>query len=247
MIGRGRPVVLCYHAVSGTWTHRLSLPPEQIVRQVRSVLARGYRGGTAAETLKGSGRLLHVTFDDAFRSIALVLPELARLHVPVTVFACTGYADTGAPLAIPELATTDQDDLAGLATMAWNELRAVVETGVEVGSHTISHPHLPELSDDELDRQLRASRDQIESELGVPCALLAYPYGEHDTRVQAAVRAAGYAAAYSLDGPTGNRFAVPRVDLFREDGILRTSVKTTPTARRLAQWIRRTRPAAAEG
>ena len=76
--------------------------------------------------------------------------------------------------------------------MTWDELRSVVDRGFEVGSHTASHPHLPELTDSELDDELRRSKERLEDELERPCHYLAYPFGEQSPRVRAAARAAGY-------------------------------------------------------
>ena len=205
-------VVLCYHAVSSTWGHRLALPPEQLLRQVR--LLRRFAD-------------VHATFDDAFHSISSVLPELRRLRVRTTVFVCSGLADrSGAPLLIPELATKNADDLAGLRTLTWDDVRALAAAGTAVGSHTVTHAHLPRLGDDELEQELRASKERIEDELDRPCSLLAYPFGEHDSRVRAAARAAGYEQAFALRAARGDPFAVPRVDLYRRDNLPRTLAKT---------------------
>jgi peptidoglycan/xylan/chitin deacetylase (PgdA/CDA1 family) len=236
---RGKPIVLCYHAVSPAWNHYLAVPPDRLLRQIETIRWRGYRGATPDEALEGRGRLLHVTFDDAFRNIAPFLPELKRRQIPATVFACSGYAETGAALTLPELEADDGVDVEALATMAWDELRTIAREGVEIGSHTVSHPHLPTLSDVDLARELRASRERIEEKLELPCRFLAYPYGEHDGRVQAAARAAGYEAAFALDGRPGNPYAVPRVDLFRHEGALQTAVKTMPRMRGAAKRLRR--------
>ena len=49
-----RPLVLCYHAVSETWHHELSVPPDVMERQLRLLLDRGYRPATAAEAVTGA-------------------------------------------------------------------------------------------------------------------------------------------------------------------------------------------------
>lgn len=192
-----RTVVLCYHMVSATYEHRLSISPELLLRQVR-LLARFRR--------------VRATFDDAFRTAATVFPALERLGVPVLIFACTGYARDGSPLTIPEL---EGDDPGQLATMTWDELRAHAERGVEVGSHGITHAHLTRLSDAELRRELAESKAEIEDVLGRRCPELAYPYGEHDERVRAAARAAGYERAYGLRERGHDAYALRRVDLYR--------------------------------
>jgi peptidoglycan/xylan/chitin deacetylase (PgdA/CDA1 family) len=172
--GPRRSLVLCYHAVSPTWEHRLCIRPDLLLRQVRAL-----------------SRFWHVraTFDDAFRSAATVFPDLERLGVSVQIFVCTKYALVGAPLAIPELAGDDPNQL---ATMNWDELREHAARGIAIGSHTVSHPHLTALSDDDLRRELTESKREIEDRLRRPCEELAYPYGEHNARVRAAARAAGY-------------------------------------------------------
>ena len=192
-----RQTVLCHHAVSPTWEHRLCLSPELLLRQVRA-LARV--------------RPVRATFDDAFRSAATVFPALRSLGVPTQIFVCSGYARDGAPLTIPELAGDDPDEL---ATMTWDELRAHAADGVAIGSHGISHAHLTRLSDDDLRRELVDSRQAIEDELGASCTELAYPYGEHDERVRAAVRRAGYERAFALWRRSRDPYAAPRLDLYR--------------------------------
>jgi len=228
---RSGSLILCYHAVSETWEHALSVRPVTFDRQLRSLVRRGCRGVSASDALTAGGGALHVTFDDAYKSVANALPVLERLGLPATVFASAAYADTGRPLDVPELAAQAAAHPDELATMDWEELRALAERGVEIGSHTVSHPHLPRLSDAEIDRELRDSRTHIEDELGRPCRFLAYPYGEHDARVRAGAQRVGYEAAHSLASRTKRadvqRFAVPRIDLNRRDGVLVTTLKTS--------------------
>jgi peptidoglycan/xylan/chitin deacetylase (PgdA/CDA1 family) len=198
-------------------------------RQVRSLLHRGYRPVRAEEALTSRGRVLHVTFDDAYRNLESVLPVLERLQVPATVFACTDFAADGRPLAVPELAARAAGYHDEIATMDWDALRAISERGFEVGSHTASHAHLTRLSDRELMDELRSSRERIETELSRPCRFLAYPYGENDERVRKVAEAAGYEAGYSLraTGEPHDLYGVPRVGVYRGDGMLRFMLKTS--------------------
>jgi peptidoglycan/xylan/chitin deacetylase (PgdA/CDA1 family) len=183
-----------------------------------------------------------VTFDDAFRSVANAVPILERLGLPATVFACAAYADEGRPLAVPELAAEASAHPEELATMSWDELRALAERGVEIGSHTVSHPHLPQLSEAEIRDELAESRSRFEDELGRPCRFVAYPYGEHDSRARAAARRAGYGLAFALASTAQPRddFALPRIDLYRKDNRISTILKTSPLRRPVAA-VRRTR------
>ena len=205
--GARRSLVLCYHAVSPTWEHRLCIRPDLLLRQVRA-LSRFWN--------------VHVTFDDAFRSAASVFPDVQRLGVSVQIFVCTKYALVGAPLAIPELAGDDPNQL---ATMNWDELREHAARGIAIGSHTVSHPHLTTLSDEELRSELNESKREIEDRLRRPCDDLGYPYGEHDARVRAAAHAAGYGRAFALRGPTSDAYAAPRLDLYRRHTVPRAFIR----------------------
>jgi peptidoglycan/xylan/chitin deacetylase (PgdA/CDA1 family) len=220
------PLVLCYHAVSDTWDDPLAVGTATIERQLKTLLRRGYRPAPLEEAAAGGRRLFHVTFDDAYRSTRLVVPLFERLGVSATVFACTGFAESGAPLLIPELVERSSGD--ELATMDWEMLRELVSRGIEVGSHTVTHAHLTQASDEALRHELRASRERIEAELGRPCHYVAYPYGDDDARVHAAARDAGYSRGFSLrptatDGP----FGCSRIEIYRGDGPVRFALKTS--------------------
>jgi peptidoglycan/xylan/chitin deacetylase (PgdA/CDA1 family) len=185
----------------------MSIHPDLLLRQVR-MLARFRR--------------VRASFDDAFRSAPTVFPALRDVGVPIQVFVCTGYARDGAPLTIPEFAG---DDLDQLRTMTWDELRAHADSGIHIGSHGVTHAHLTRLGDDEVQRELVESKQQIEEELGRACTELAYPYGEHDERVRAAARAAGYEHAYGLRERGEDPYALPRLDLYRRHSPVRALLR----------------------
>jgi peptidoglycan/xylan/chitin deacetylase (PgdA/CDA1 family) len=233
-VRRWHALVLCYHAVSEDWPHGLSVSLGTFEQQLTGLLGRGFRPVAAPDVLRSNGKTLHVTFDDAFRSVERALPVLERLGMPSTVFACSGFAGEGRALDVPELEAQVEAYPDDLATMDWDALRGLAERGVEVGSHTVSHPHLPRLTDVELQRELRESRERIADELTRPCRYLAYPFGDEDARVRSAAAVAGYDAAFALPGREDRieRFALPRVGVYRGDSVMRMRLKTTAGFRR---------------
>jgi peptidoglycan/xylan/chitin deacetylase (PgdA/CDA1 family) len=229
-----RPLVLCYHAVSDGWRHLLAVRPTDLERQLRTLLERGYRPVPIAQAVEGSGKLVHVTFDDAFASVANAVPVLERLGVRATVFVCSGYPDDGRPLDLPELETEVAEHPDDLRTATWDDLRALAAKGIEIGAHSVSHAHLCGLSDDQFAKELRESKERIEAELERPCPFLAYPYGEHDGRVRDAARAAGYAAAFAQqpkDSTWADPYRLPRVAVWRGDGDRTFRFKTSTVGR----------------
>jgi peptidoglycan/xylan/chitin deacetylase (PgdA/CDA1 family) len=221
-------MVLCYHAISDGWPDALAVPPGAFEQHIRRLLSRGFKPADAEAAVRHR-KSLHVTFDDAYRSVLHVIPILERLSVPATIFACSELAETGAPFAVPELTHRSAAQPEEVLTLGWERLRELAAGGVGIGSHTHTHPHLTLLSDEELHRELAESRERIESEVGRPCPYLAYPYGEQDLRVRKAAKAAGYAAAFALEGSGGPlaEYGLPRVDLYRKDGSLRLALKTS--------------------
>lgn len=74
-------------------------------------------------------------------------------------------------------------------------------SGAELGSHTRSHPLLPQLDDAALRAELFESRAALQA-LGEEAAGLAYPNGDSDARVRAAAKAAGYRYAVAVSMPS---------------------------------------------
>jgi peptidoglycan/xylan/chitin deacetylase (PgdA/CDA1 family) len=230
--------VLCYHVVAPGCADEMAVAPAALRRQLRGVLARGYRPATftAAVTAAAAGRLRHdtlaVTFDDAFASVGeYAAPVLEQLGVPGTVFAPTDLVTAGQPMSWPGLerhALTPEQR----RPMRWRELGELAAAGWEIGSHSGTHARLPDLPPGELQREVARSRAVLEDRLGRPGTAFAYPFGAVDDWVAAAVRAAGYTAAAGLGrGAIRAPWCWPRVGVYRGDHRLRFRAKSSRLAR----------------
>jgi peptidoglycan/xylan/chitin deacetylase (PgdA/CDA1 family) len=242
----GEVLVLCYHAVSERFPASLAVSPNALRDQLGILVRRGYRGATFSASISEprEGMTLAVTFDDAYRSVfRLALPILAEYGLPGTVFAPTAYIGAERPMRWPGIdrwhGTSHE---AELVPCSWTELEQLVDAGWEVGSHTQTHPRLPELTDDELTAELSQSRRECEQRLGVPCRSIAYPYGAVNGRVAEAVADAGYSFAAELPGSFRTPSAPlrwPRVGVFHKDSRWRFLLKTARSMRALrgtAAW-----------
>jgi peptidoglycan/xylan/chitin deacetylase (PgdA/CDA1 family) len=235
-------LALGYHAASAGWPWELSVGGATIRDHVVRLLEQGYRPMTFSDAISGaetsSGRVICITFDDAFCSVHReAFPALRELGVPATLFVPTRFVTLGAPLSWPGIDHLDGDpEWSGeLQPMSWHEIREVAEDGWEIGSHTVSHPWLPGLDEDTLRVELKESRETIEAEIGRPCTSLAYPYGGHDDRVVDAARAAGYGFACTLPNrlTRGAPLTWPRIGIFRQDRGWRFRLKVAPQMRAL--------------
>jgi len=232
--------VLCYHAVSEDWPASLSVTPDAFERQLRLLSRRGFKGATFERAVSAGvdGRTVAVTFDDAYLSVfELARPILDDVGFPATVFVPTDY-----PARPAEPMAWDGVDrwLGGpheseLRPMSWEQLGALAEGGWEIGSHTCSHPRLPALGNEGVARELSESRSTVAERLGWSCETLAYPYGDHDGRVEEAARVAGYAAAGTLPGRLSRPrpLAWPRIGIYHGDDDRRFRLKASAAVRRL--------------
>ncbi len=233
-------LILCYHALSPTWTAALSTTPARFERQISWLTERGYRGMTFTDAVSSPrrGRVLAVTFDDAYRSVMeLGRPILDRFGLPATVFAPTDFIGAEEPLHWPGVdGWLGGPDERELTPMSWSELQTLRGAGWEIGSHTGSHPHLTEIDDRALEDELARSKAACERHLDGPCTSLAYPYGDVNARVVAATARTGYRVAAALpNGRLSARevLAWPRIGIYRLDDDRRFRLKVSPAIRRL--------------
>lgn len=232
-------LVLCYHAVSPSWTAALSVTPDALERQLTSLTQTGYRGVRFSDALgeELEGRVVSITFDDSYRSVLeLAKPILDRHGYPGTLFVPTDCPDETRPMRWPGidrwLGTPHEHELRALT---WQELGELADAGWEIGSHTCSHPRLPDLDETTLAHELRDSKARIEAELGRPCTSLAYPYGSVEARVMDATREAGYNWAGTIPRVLASPHPLlwPRAPIFHDDDMRRFRAKVSPSLRRL--------------
>jgi peptidoglycan/xylan/chitin deacetylase (PgdA/CDA1 family) len=240
-LGRGdrRVLVLCYHALSEDWNAALSTTPAAFRRQLSGLVSRGWVGATFTDAVLDppAARTLAVTFDDAFDSVRTrAAPVLAELGLPATVFVPTDWPGRET-MFWPEIARWSATRFKPeLAPMTWDDLRALGDAGWEIGAHTSSHPHLPEVDPEQLHRELTESRAVCEREMGRPCRSIAYPFGGSDERVRAATAAAGYEAAAGLSPAAfvlRDRFDWPRVGVWHGEPDWRFRIKAAPVTSEL--------------
>jgi len=119
-----------------------------------------------------SGKL-SITFDDGLESVySIALPELENVGATATVFVISdlvGKRYQGRPVMTSQM------------------LRSLVSKGWEIGSHTLTHPNLTELSDSQLMKEIKDSKKSLQDITSKKVVSLAYPFGAYDNRVKAIV------------------------------------------------------------
>jgi peptidoglycan/xylan/chitin deacetylase (PgdA/CDA1 family) len=81
----------------------------------------------------------------------------------------------------------------------WGQAREMADAGVEIGSHTLTHPILTGLSDKRLREEVGRSRDRIQTALRRKVETFCYPNGDYDPRTRREVARAGYELAVTTE------------------------------------------------
>jgi peptidoglycan/xylan/chitin deacetylase (PgdA/CDA1 family) len=191
--------VLCYHIVESPHDPRMEISRDAFRQQMRYLEKTGYNviplrdlyDYVAGKKASIPRNAVVVTIDDGWRStFTEVFPEMQRRKFPFTVFIY--------PKIIGQTSHA----------MTWKQVKTMADAGVDIQSHSFSHPFLTKrrhatLDDkqysDWLRTELAESKRVLESQTGRSVRFLAYPYGDYDQRVAATAASAGYAAALTCD------------------------------------------------
>jgi peptidoglycan/xylan/chitin deacetylase (PgdA/CDA1 family) len=222
-VNRKRVTILCYHSVLATNEpaphdpHRQHIPLGLFLEHLDYVLKK-YQIISLTEYIKAKREnrplpdySVVLTFDDGFEDFFSVAAlHLARRKLPATVFVITdrayGYLSSN-----------------GESFLSWQEIQELAASGVQVGSHTCSHPALLGLPFGEVRRELADSRTAIQDHISAADVPLSYPYGQTSAEISKLAQSLGYSCAINgALGPNGSGsdlFALSRTVIASDDDI----------------------------
>jgi len=222
---RETPMILMYHGIADVPDdpNQLCVSPARFTEQLDWLARSGLRGvsvGTlvAAMAAGEAAGLVGLTFDDGYTSVLdIAVPELHSRGFGATAFIISGL-----------LGRTNEWD----AGPVWPLLDArgiaeLAEGGLEIGSHSTTHPHLAGLAARRQAVEVSASRAALEDLLSAPVPGFAYPYGSMDEAARYVVGEAGYAYACAVETPLAQLgpLALPRTYVGQRDTAARMTIK----------------------
>lgn len=182
--------ILTYHSVEpktdkkeGAMQRHYHIYPENFEAQMQYLKDNGYHPVTMKQLTdsyrNGTGlpsKAVVLTFDDGWKNqYTYAYPILRKFGYSATFFIIT--------------------KVRGGSYMTWDEIREMDRAGMDIGSHSETHPKLSRIPADKARQEVSGSKKSLESELGHPVESIAYPYYDHDAAVMKMVEDAGYAAA----------------------------------------------------
>ena len=186
---KGIPVLL-YHYVGAEAPDYpyLNVATPEFSRQMKELRERGYRSvslGDLTAYMQGSPVKLPekpvlITFDDGYEdNYTQAFPVLKQEGFRAAIFMVQSNFNRKNRLSVQQIQEMEQ-------------------AGIEIGSHTRSHPNLTKLAASALEQEVGQSRRGVERLAGRPIDYFAYPGGFYNLEVLEKTAQSGYAGAFTV-------------------------------------------------
>lgn len=138
-----------------------------------------------AEAIKSKkkmrGKNVVVTFDDGTEDNYIsAFSILKKYKIPVMISLVSSYIDQKGFLTLDQIGEMQQ-------------------AGIDFGSHSKTHPYLPEIPVLKQEEEIKESKKILEKRLGWPVEYFVYPVGGFSEGIKTFVKEAGYKAAFTTN------------------------------------------------
>lgn len=216
----GAPILM-YHRIgtarNGSIVSGQYVSSDLFEKQLRFLQRRGYTPMSLTDFVKAlrepeaGTKPVAITFDDGYESVYThALPILTRLGMTSTVFVVTGQVGD----------TNSWDQEKGDVSESMMDVEQMLDAqrrGMEIGSHSWSHPDLNLCSEHQAFDEIAGSKIQLEQILGKPANWFSYPYGSESEQIRNIVKSAGYFGACgtrrSLNTARTDRYSLARINM----------------------------------
>lgn len=182
--------VLMYHHVrdynqpDDTIGTNLSVSPQDLAAQLDLIQQKGYTTITFKDLLNNKlpEKPIILSFDDGYRNFYdNAYPELKKRKMTAVSYIIVGDIDGG-------------------DYMTKAEIKEINVYGIEIGSHTLSHPDLSKLTSEKARHEIVDSKSNLETLTGTNVVSFCYPSGKFNTETEKIVSDAGYSFAVTTNG-----------------------------------------------
>ena len=217
-------VVLLYHNISDITPKSTSVSPKLFEQHLKYLSEKNYNVISLSRMVEGlklmnlPEKCVSLTADDANESIySNAFPLLKKYNLPLSVFVSTGSIDMNYP-----------------SMMSWQQMRNMQNKNIYFYNHSVSHPYLINMKNDEIYSQITKAQLRLEQELGVKENFFAYPYGEENIEIIQLLEGLGYVSfgqqsgAISYNNDMSNLPRFPMSFKFADMSSFITKINTLP-------------------
>lgn len=198
--------VLLYHVVKPNPdpTNPWQLSLEEFEKHMAYLKENGYRTLTLKQyfnILNGKAAMpekpILLTFDDNSNDFyPYVYPILQKYGMKATQFTVSDWVN-------------------GSWNMTSSEILTVMENGVDIQNHTVTHPFLANLSKEEQYKEIHTATSVLMELTGKTTTAFAYPYGSYNSDTISLLSKLGFEGAFKVGGGVStdknNRYELPRI------------------------------------
>jgi len=203
--------VLLYHVVkpnpdpTNPWQFSLA----EFEKHMAYLKENGYRTLTMKQyfnILDGKAAMpnkpILLTFDDNSNDFyPYVYPILQKYGMKATQFTVSDWVD-------------------GSWNMTSSEILTVMENGIDIQNHSVTHPFLASLSKEEQYSEINNATIELKELTGKTTNAFAYPYGNYNEETISVLQELGFKGAFKVGGgistDQSDRFEIPRIMILQE-------------------------------
>lgn len=205
--------ILCYHSISSdTWRYGVS---KEVFEEQINYLMRHYTAISLDDLnlyLQGKKDLkapsFIITFDDGYQDVLAVRDFIKKLNIKPALFV------------LSDRKAVDRKELNTMRPfLSTGQILELKKDGWIIGCHSATHANFRDMTQEQLDCEIAASKKSLEKELGFPIRYFAYPKGVYTQAVLITLERAGYALALTMDDYTldikAKVLRIPRIGVDR--------------------------------
>jgi peptidoglycan/xylan/chitin deacetylase (PgdA/CDA1 family) len=222
--------ILCYHSIGQAVAGVNNVKSKQFCQQIELALRLGFRF-VPAEQIARTGSAptdLAITFDDGWTSVlSQAAPILRGYDIPWLLFVVSSWSD-------------HQSAWSREFILPWREIERLMANGVQIGSHSATHPDFGSIRRAQMIDELRGSREVIQRRIGFAPNSFAIPYGQSMNWTPEAdeiARESGYEIVYAQAEETRPTGTIPRTFVTRFDGDRIFSALLRGAYDRWEEWV----------
>jgi len=202
--------VLMYHSISQhkqTDENIYSLSQQDFAQHVELLHELHKTETSKVVKLDSSDRCgITITFDDGYQdTLTIAAQTLVEKNLPFTVFVSSANITSG------DSKFLNQQELIELSKVS----------GATIGSHGHAHTHLAEMTPQDVESDLKQSKDWLEQIVQRPVTTLSYPHGSYNDDVVRIASEIGF--EYAATSKWGvfevgtKKLEIPRIDIWSQD------------------------------
>lgn len=232
------PRILMYHMISdhkkNTKFNGLRVSPEIFEKQVKYLFDNGWHFFTMTELIDQKDSLpnksVAITFDDGYEdNLTKALPILKKYNAKATVYLVVDRHNK--EWSSKRKKKNNNGELKNEPKLSDEQVKELINSDlIEIGSHTMTHDNLLNLTKEQKKIEIKDSKKAIEDKFKIACKSFCYPFGLYNFDDVDIIKEAGYSNATTTNKgidnlKSGNLFQLKRITVSGKDNMFAFKLK----------------------